>query len=170
MANIGQLPQYFVAGSHEAIISQEQFDAVQKQMAERQKKYAGSCTTNRYPFTQKIRCACCGKYYRRKTTVTGVVWICSTYNTKGKKYCPTAKQIPENTLISACCDVLEISEFDAERFAEQIEQIQIPAPNELQFCFSDGTEQTVSWKDRSRSESWTAEMREKARQKKWRQS
>ena len=86
-------------------------------MAERQKKYAGSCTTNRYPFTQKIRCACCGKYYRRKTTVTGVVWICSTYNTKGKKYCPTAKQIPENTLLSACCDVLEISEFDAEQFA-----------------------------------------------------
>ena len=77
VANIGQLPQYFVAGSHEAIISQEQFDAVRKQMAERQKKYAGSCTTNRYPFTQKIRCACCGKYYRRKTTVTGVVWICS---------------------------------------------------------------------------------------------
>ena len=170
VANIGQLPQYFVAGSHEAIISQEQFDAVRKQMAERQKKYAGSCTTNRYPFTQKIRCACCGKYYRRKTTVTGVVWICSTYNTKGKKYCPTAKQIPENTLLSACCDVLEISEFDAEQFAERIEQIQIPAPNELQFCFSDGTEQTVSWKDRSRSESWTAEMREKARQKKWRQS
>ncbi len=99
VANIGQLPQYFVADSHEAIISLEQFDAVQKQMAERQKKYAGSCTTNRYPFTQKIRCACCGKYYRRKTTVTGVVWICSTYNTKGKKYCPTAKQIPENTLI-----------------------------------------------------------------------
>ena len=90
--------------------------------------------------------------------------------TKGKKYCPTAKQIPENTLISACCDVLEIPKFDAEQFAEQIEQIQIPAPNELQFCFSDGTEQTVSWKDRSRSESWTAEMREKARQKKWRQS
>ena len=27
VANIGQLPQYFVAGSHEAIISQEQFDA-----------------------------------------------------------------------------------------------------------------------------------------------
>ena len=170
VANIGQLPQYFVAGSHEAIISQEQFDAVQKQMAERQKKYAGSCTTNRYPFTQKIRCACCGKYYRRKTTVTGVVWICSTYNTKGKKYCPTAKQIPENTLISACCDVLKISEFDAEQFAERIEQIRIPAPNELQFCFSDGTEQPVSWKDRSRSESWTTEMREKARQKKWRQS
>lgn len=71
---------------------------------------------------------------------------------------------------SACCDVLEISEFDAEQFAERIEQIQIPAPNELQFCFSDGTEQIVSWKDRSRSESWTTEMREKARQKKWRQS
>ena len=42
--------------------------------------------------------------------MTGVVWICSTYNTKGKKYCPTAKQIPENTLISACCDVLKISD------------------------------------------------------------
>ncbi|MDE5763870.1 MAG: zinc ribbon domain-containing protein [Ruminococcus sp.] len=122
-----------------------------------------------YPFTGKIQCGCCDKNYRRKTTTTGIVWICATYNTKGKKYCPTAKQIPENTLISVCCEVLEISEWDEDIFEQKIERILIPAPNELTFVFRDGHEISEQWKDRSRSESWTDEMRKATgeRSKKW---
>ena len=48
-------------------------------------------------YTGLIQCAKCGKNYRRKTTATQVVWICSTFNTRGKKYC-ASKQIPESTL------------------------------------------------------------------------
>ncbi len=88
-----------------------------------------------------------------------MVWICATYNTKGKKYCPTAKQIPENMLSNVCCELLEIPEFDAKIFEHQIEKILIPAPNELTFIFRDGREISAQWKDRSRSESWTKEMR-----------
>lgn len=122
-----------------------------------------------YPFTGKIKCGCCNKNYRRKTTVTGIVWICSTYNTKGKKYCPKSKQIPEEKLYDACCEVLELSEFNEGVFQSKIQQIVIPAPNRIKFIFTDGTRKTVEWKDRSRSESWTEDMRKNAgeRSKKW---
>jgi DNA invertase Pin-like site-specific DNA recombinase len=168
--NNGALPQFYVEESHPAIINSEMFESVEKMLKSRREKFTPSkSTTNKYPFSGIIQCACCGKNYRRKTTVTGVVWACSTYNTKGKRFCPTAKQIPENTLISVCCDVLKVPEFDVEIFAEQIEKILVPAPNELIFIFTDGHEVKTNWKDRSRSESWTDEMKKAAgeRSRKW---
>lgn len=169
--NDGQLPQYYVEESHEPIIEPKIFELVQRLIKKRSDKFTGTKTTTTYPFTGKIKCGCCGKNYRRKTTVTGVVWICSTYNTKGKKHCPKAKQIPENTLYSVCCEVLNISDFDENIFQSEIEQIVIPAPNQLKFIFHNGTRKTVEWQDRSRSESWTEEMRKTAgeRSKKCRQ-
>lgn len=160
--NDGQLPQYYVEESHEPIIEPEIFELVQELVKKRGDKYSPASSGNTYPFTGKIQCACCGKNYRRKTTATGVVWICSTYNTKGKKYCPKSKQIPENTLYSVCCEVLGISEFDENLFLSQVQQIMIPAPNQIKFIFHSGNTKTVEWQDRSRSESWTEEMRKKA--------
>lgn len=157
--NIGQLPQYYVEESHEPIIEPEIFELVQGLIKKRNNKFTETKTTTFYPFTGKIKCSCCYKNYRRKTTATGIVWICSTYNTKGKKYCPTAKQIPEYTLFSVCCEVLGISEFDEVLFHTKIQQIIIPAPNKITFVFHSGDTKTVEWQDRSRSESWTAEMR-----------
>ncbi len=160
--NIGQLPQYYVEESHEPIIEPETFELVQELVKKRGDKYSPSSSGKTYPFTGKIQCGCCVKNYRRKTTATGSVWICSTYNTKGKKHCPTSKQIPENTLFSVCCEVLGISEFDEELFHSKIQQIIIPAPNKITFIFADNSKKTVTWQDRSRSESWTEEMRKNA--------
>lgn len=70
--------------------------------------------------------------------------------------------IPENTLISVICEVLGISEFDADIFEKQIEKILVPEPNKLTFIFTDGQQISTHWQDRSRSESWTDEMKEKA--------
>lgn len=163
--NDGQLPQYFVEGSHPAIIEQHIFDAVQEHMKKQHDQFtAPQSTVASYPFTGKIQCSCCGKKYRRKKTPTGIVWICATYNTKGKKYCPTAKQIPENTLTDLCCKILGIQEFDADILEQQIDQILVPKPNELIFVFRDGHTISTHWKDRSRSESWTEEMRQKAKE------
>lgn len=164
MVNEGQLRKYFIENSHPAIIDKVTFDAVQQRLQEKKAVVHSKPTTAVYPFTGKIQCSCCGKNYRRKTTVTGVVWICATYNTKGKKYCPTAKQIPENTLISVCCEVLGMDKFNADIFGENIGRILVPAPNKLTFIFHDGHEISAHWKDRSRSESWTDEMREQVRQ------
>ena len=161
-ANRGDLPQYFAEDAHEPIIEKSVFLAVQKRLQERKERFTPTkSTTVVYPFTGKIKCQCCGKNYRRKTTPTGIVWCCATYNTRGKKYCPKSKQIPENTLISVCCEVLGLQEFDADIFENQINKILVPAPNELIFVFHDGREISAHWQDRSRSESWTEEMRAK---------
>ena len=97
-------------------------------------------------------CGNCGKKYRRKVTRTGAVWICSTFNHKGKAAC-ASKQIPEAALEKLTTD-LDLS---------QIAGITANNGNQLVFHFLDGHECTRRWEDRSRSESWTAEMKEYAR-------
>lgn len=134
----------------------EDFEAVQAEIERRAAKHAppGKGYRNRYPFTGLIICGCCGKHYRRKVTATGPVWICGTYNTIGKAACPS-KQIPEGVLtdLTADMDIDEITEIWAEK------------DNQLVFRFRSGEETVKRWKDRSRAESWTPEMREAARQK-----
>ena len=87
-----------------------------------------------------------------------------TFQFEGKSACP-AKQIPEPTLMTACCDVLGILEFDERVFTERISGIRVTAPNELLFLLDDGHTETRTWKDRSRRDSWTDEMKEAARQR-----
>lgn len=163
LKNKGELPQFYVEESHPAIIEPHIFEIVQGLIKTRSHRFTPSKSTVAvYPFTGKIQCGRCGKNYRRKTTATGIVWICSTYNTKGKKYCPKSKQIPEEKLYAACCETLGISDFDENIFQSEIQQIIVPAPNQLEFIFNNGTTKTVEWQDRSRSESWTAEKRKQA--------
>ncbi|MBQ8961565.1 MAG: recombinase family protein [Ruminococcus sp.] len=171
--NVGQLPQYYAEEAHEPIIDKETFLQVQELLKEKQCYAPSVPTTGVYPLTSLIMCGCCGKFYRRKVQPYRVIWICSTYNSRGKKYCPTSKQIPEDILYDKCCEVLELDEFDNEVFQSEIKQIFVPQPNVLTFVFHDGHEQTVRWQDHSRSESWTAEKRAEAaehsrkRGKKW---
>ena len=156
LINDGALPKYSATDTHEAIISTEDFEAVQAEIARRAAKHApkDKVYTNRYPYSGLIVCAHCGKHYRRKVSHTGPVWICSTYNYKGKAACPS-KAIPENILDSLTAD-MSVDDLTAIRAEDN---------NILVFCFSDGTEYARQWKDRSRAESWTEEMKEKARQK-----
>lgn len=169
--NSGQLPQFYVEDAHEPIIDKETFLAVQQLLKENQRFTPSIPTTNTYPLTGMIHCGCCGKYYRRKVQPYRVTWICWTYNARGKKYCPTSKQIPEDILYAKCCEVLQLDEFDNEIFQSEIKQIIVPEPNVLTFIFKDGHKQTVHWLDHSRSERWTPEMRKRAaqntREKRW---
>lgn len=148
---------------HEAIVDKDVFGAVQALMAQRRVDYARP-QGRESAFSRKIRCAICGKNYRRKTTANNVVWCCSTFNTKGKKYC-ASKVIPEATLQAAATEVLGMAVFNAESFRSQIDRIEACPDNLLRFVFVSGTVKEYRWKDRSRRESWTEEMRESARQK-----
>jgi len=157
--NRGELPQYMAEETHEAIISLDTFNRVQAEIEKRAAKFKPKPPEkSEYAFTGKIICAKCGKHYRRKTTATGPVWICSTYNSLGKSACPS-KAVPEPVLLELAADI----PFD-EIIAED--------GNILRFKRGGG-ECIRQWKDRSRSESWTPEKRaaagEKARQrsKKW---
>ena len=108
------------------------------------------------PLKSLITCACCGKHYRRKVTKYNTVWICSTYNTQGKSACPS-KQIPEVILFETI-DSLGIK-------VEEIKSITAEPYNTLRIELKNGQTLDATWRDRSRSESWTDEMKETARNK-----
>lgn len=164
--NRGELPKYHAEDTHEAIIDIDTFVAVQNEMARRLKGFEHKSQVQKtYPFTHKMVCGCCGAYYRRKTTKTRVVWICATFNQKGKALCPQSKQLPEETLIALCNDVLSLVEFNEQIFINKVSQIRILDNNRVQFLLSNGKTEERTWKDRSRSESWTDEMKEVARQR-----
>ncbi len=150
--NLGELPRYHAADTHEAIIPLETFNAVQAEIRRRNEKYAPTKPRQTSPFTGLITCAICGKHYRRKTTATGPVWICSTYNSYGKAYCPS-KAIPEDKLVQTAAQVGSTGEITA---------ITAHNDNLLEFTLKDGTNAVKRWQDRSRAESWTAEMRQAA--------
>lgn len=149
LVNNGELPQYHATDTHEAIIDIDTFNAVQEEIKRRAEKHTKTHEKQTYPFSGIMTCAICGKHYRRKTTPTGVVWICSTYNTYGKKAC-SSKAVPEPILLA-------LAEQNAHR--GQISAITVANDNQLTITFKDGSELCEVWKDRSRSESWTDEMR-----------
>ena len=153
--NQGELPRYHASDTHEAIIPLETFNAVQAEIRRRKEKYAPAKPQQPSPFTGLITCAICGKHYRRKTTATGPVWICSTYNSYGKSYCPS-KAIPEEKLMQTAAQVGHTGEITA---------ITAHNDNLLEFTLKDGTNAVKRWQDRSRAESWTAEMRRAAGEK-----
>ena len=163
--NQGQLPMYHAENSHEAIIPMKEFQEAKQARSERAATYRHDADlTIRYPFRGKLHCMGCGKNYRRKMVRRGPAWICGTYNSKGKEFCPTAKAIPEETLMTITAGVLGIDSFDEDIFLERIDRIEVGTENRLTYIFLDGSTVETTWQDRSRSESWTDEKREVARQ------
>ena len=162
--NRGQLPMYHAEDSHEAIIPMTEFQATQETRKERAAVFAHSSTPGVvYPFRGKLHCMDCGKNYRRKMVSRGPAWVCGTYNSKGKEFCPTSKVIPEETLMAVTAEILGTDTFDEAAFLAKVERIDIGTENRLTYCFKDGSKATTVWQDRSRRESWTREKREVAR-------
>ncbi len=86
--NTGELPQFYIENSHEAIISIEDFEKVQKIMAERGKNHKKlQAKRNIYLLSGKIVCGKCGMHYSRKIAAKGkhyecVKWMCRMKNEK----------------------------------------------------------------------------------------
>ena len=151
--NTGEMPMYHAEKTHEPIITKEIFEAVQKEIARRDRKYSLPDNRNQTPLSGKVFCGICGKRCRRKKRHDKTVWICNTFNVHGKTACP-AKAVPEDIL----------SEYAAEINTEKIEKVEVCSDNILRFCLSDKSEITKQWQDRSRRESWTDGMKQKARE------
>ena len=86
--NEGEVPQYYVEGSHEAIIAPEVFDNVQALMQSREKGDRRHSSMN--IFSGKIRCGDCGSWYGSKVWHSNdkyrkVVWQCNHKFDGGKK-------------------------------------------------------------------------------------
>lgn len=63
VVNHGEVPQYYVEGHHEAIVTTEQFDQIQAEIQRREgmQKYSGAGL-----FSSKIMCSECGSWYGSK--------------------------------------------------------------------------------------------------------
>ncbi|MCI9358772.1 MAG: recombinase family protein [Lachnospiraceae bacterium] len=89
--NEGEIPQYYVEGNHEAIISPAVFDQVQRQMQQRrQERKRQSCAG---VFSGRIKCGSCGGWYGPKVWHSNdkyrkVVWQCND-KFQGGETCPT---------------------------------------------------------------------------------
>lgn len=73
--------------------------------------------------------------------------------------------IPEETLKKCIAETLGGKTFTEVVFKSTVDMIIAEPGNRLRFMMTDGTEKEIVWQDRSRSESWTEEMREAVRQK-----
>ena len=63
VTNNGEVPQYYVEGHHEGIVTADQFEQVQAELNRRQAMGRYSGTT---PFSSKIKCGECGSWYGTK--------------------------------------------------------------------------------------------------------
>ncbi len=88
--NNGEVPQYYVEGHHEAIITPEQFDLVQAELERRKRK---RMDLGYSIFSSIIKCGECGGYYGPRTWHSNdkyrrIVYICG-WKYKGDHTCRT---------------------------------------------------------------------------------
>jgi len=159
--NTGELPMFYAEETHPAIIDAETFDKAKAVLQKTSEVYKNRPNPKCSEFTGHIYCPHCGKNYKRVTSNGTVGWNCSTYVSQGKTFCH-GKKIPETALKTVCADALRISEYDAKVFFERIDRIEVPEDNHLLICFNSGRTEKRTWADRSRRESWTAEMKQSA--------
>ncbi len=72
--NRGELPKYFVEAHHPAIVSRELFQQVQQRFAHSR----NAALRRRYPFSQRLVCTHCGRYYTIRSRCRTPVWYCPT--------------------------------------------------------------------------------------------
>lgn len=88
--NEGEVPQYYVANSHPAIIDPEIFDLVQYELKKR--KEDGLFTSCLHPFSGRIVCGQCGGFYGSKVWHSNTMNRCMVWQCNEKyrgKYCKT---------------------------------------------------------------------------------
>lgn len=90
-ANEGEVPQYYVEHSHEAIISPIEWDMVQAEIARR--KALGRAYSGNSVFSSKLVCGDCGGFFGQKVwhstdAYRKVIWRCNS-KFKGEKKCTT---------------------------------------------------------------------------------
>ncbi|WP_075367335.1 recombinase family protein [Desulfosporosinus metallidurans] len=127
--NNGIVPQYYVEGSHEAIISKELWNLVQEEKARRnniRKSIDKRATTDngkyssKYALSDLMICGECGKPYRRatwtKTKEKRIVWRCFNRQEYGNKYCHESPTIDEYIVHDAIRNAINLLIDDKDEF------------------------------------------------------
>lgn len=128
--NNGELPQYYMADCHEAIIDRETYALVQQEFERRT-----AMLNPTYCFTKKIRCAVCGQpFTRKKATVHGkvyVYWICRAKKNSGESC--TTHNYADDELKRICAEVLGADVFNEEHFENQVKEMLIQENGDIEF-------------------------------------
>lgn len=127
--NNGIVPQYYVEGSHEAIISKELWNLVQEEKARRnniRKSTDKRATTDngkyssKYALSDLIICSECCKPYRRATWTKSdekrIVWRCFNRQEYGTKYCHESPTIDEYIIHDAIRNAINLLIDDKDEF------------------------------------------------------
>lgn len=160
--NAGELDRYIVKDAHEAIVSKDIFNQAQKVRKKQAQKINTGPYQEKRTFRGMMRCGICGKAYTYRTTAHNEIWRCSLAVTKGSKAC-SAKQVPDKMIKEAANYILGMDEFNEAYFNSVVKTIIVMPENRLVFHMKDESSKGFTWKDRSRKESWTPEMRKQAR-------
>ena len=164
--NRGELPQYFVEDTHEAIIDKATFDYVQQEMARRRElgplanKALNTCC-----FTGKIKCGICGKSYTHNLrTDRGYeeFWTCLSRKTKGGN-CGAVGSIPQKVIEKECAAVLGLDAFDEKAFLDKVDKIVVPAYKVMELHLKDGRVIIRHWVSTAKKDCWTEEYKDKQR-------
>ena len=146
--NEGEVPQYYVEHSHEAIISPVEWDMVQAEISRR--KTLGRAYSGNSVFSSKLVCGDCGGFFGQKVwhstdAYRKVIWRCNS-KFKGQKKCATphldAETIKQKFLIAynllmknrdgviGDCELIRLAVSDCtvldaeiERLSEEIEVV-----------------------------------------------
>ncbi len=144
--NNGELPMYLVKNHHEPIISRDDFNRVQEEMARRGAKKAianklGKTEQGKYSakysLSELLICGECGSHYRRVTwTAKGfkeIKWRCINRIQYGKKKCHNSPTVDEQSLhraiVSAINEFCEVKDDVAKALRESITEVLDPNLN-----------------------------------------
>ena len=161
--NHGELPQYYVESTHDAIIDKSEFDCIQDIMKERGIQKPWMCHQSDIDFFRgKIVCKKCGcKFWHQvghKEHKNVHYWRHSTY--KSKDICIRG-QINHNSLLKITADICGLEKYDTSVFSENIEEVYVLESNSLEFHLSDGRIITRDFINTGRADYWTPEHRAK---------
>lgn len=133
--NTGIVPQYYVEGSHEAIIPRDLYMQVQEEMVRRANLHSGSerkkrVYSSKYALSSIVYCPKCGDIYRRIAWKNrgkhSTVWRCCTRVEHGPKACdaPTIQESDlQNAVAKAINDMLGGREIFLPLLEENIEVV-----------------------------------------------
>lgn len=118
--NKGEVDQYYVTNSHQAIISREDFELARLKM--KQNTNNNRKTPQKHFFTGMIECEECGWSYKRKVQNGVVYWVCSRKKTAGQSC--GGKNIREDSICLAFVKVYnKLRRFEKEIVDKTLHQL-----------------------------------------------
>ena len=162
--NRGELPQYFVEDTHEAIISMEDYQKVQAEMKRRRK--GGAKLNPSIPTTEltgKIHCPCCSKNFhsavRNQRQGKVKMWICANRKSGKRAMCQTG-EMQDALIKEEIMAVLGLTKWDVSAVETQLKGIDVIRKEKWIFTLHDGTQIERPYRQKDRTAYYTQEIRE----------